>query len=375
MCKKMCKVQANAFAEEQAMGGICTAALANPERCLRQPLRERYTEVIRKPKSRGSAVEQKWISLFGNVDISDGTLINRPLPSTSNDVAAPGSDGSPPIPQALVRSNIEFEQGTITWESKLNSQADRVQLMLPARPPQTGAALEPSSTDLVGAELAVGLNVLGAPYGFGLWSAQVWNGLLGVGQGSSLPLDIWIPMKLTARGSTLELAVDGIKIATVTNALRRGQIGALLQGNGPCGIRNLAVETDAPVCFVVMQFTQEFNTLYTDVIRPVCEAFGYRVVRADDFYTSGQIIEDVTQSIRTASLIIADVTPDNPNVFYELGFAHAIGKATVLLSDKKRERLPFDIAGFRTIFYDNTIGGKSSVETRLKQHLDAFRQN
>ena len=84
-------------------------------------------------------------------------------------------------------------------------------------------------------------------------------------------------------------------------------------------------------------------------------------------------MEDVTRSIRSAALIIADVTPDNANVFYEVGFAHAIGKPTILLSDRKRERLPFDISGFRTLFYDNTIGGKGAVEVRLKQHLDALR--
>jgi len=121
-----------------------------------------------------------------------------------------------------------------------------------------------------------------------------------------------------------------------------------------------------------MQFSDEFNTLYKDVIRPICKGYGYKVVRGDDFYTSGQIMVDVTQSIRSAALIIADVTPRNENVFYELGFAHAIGKPTILLSDRKRERLPFDIAGFRTLFYDNTIGGKAEVESRLKQHLNAL---
>ena len=88
---------------------------------------------------------------------------------------------------------------------------------------------------------------------------------------------------------------------------------------------------------------------------------------------TGQIMDDVTDSIRTAALIIADVTPDNANVFYEVGYAHAIRKPTILLSDRKRERLPFDISGFRTLFYDNTIGGKALVEARLKQHLEAMR--
>jgi len=122
-----------------------------------------------------------------------------------------------------------------------------------------------------------------------------------------------------------------------------------------------------------MQFTEEFDVLYTEVIRPVCEAHGYKVIRGDDFYTNGPIMDDVTRSIRSAALIIADVTPDNANVFYEVGFAHAINKPTILLSDKKRMRLPFDISGFRTLFYDNTIGGKTVVEARLRQHLDALR--
>lgn len=127
------------------------------------------------------------------------------------------------------------------------------------------------------------------------------------------------------------------------------------------------------MCFVIMQFTEEFNALYKDVIRPVCKAHGYKVIRGDDFYSSGVIMDDITKSIRAASLIIVDVTPDNANVFYEVGFAHAINKPTILLSDKKRERLPFDISGFRTLFYDNTIGGKGMVEARLKEHLDALR--
>ena len=57
--------------------------------------------------------------------------------------------------------------------------------------------------------------------------------------------------------------------------------------------------------------------------------------------------------------------PTTPNVFYEVGYAHGIKKATILLSDRTREKLPFDVSGFRTLFYDNTIGGKSDVEARL----------
>jgi len=58
------------------------------------------------------------------------------------------------------------------------------------------------------------------------------------------------------------------------------------------------------------------------------------------------------------------------NVFYEIGYAHALKKPTILLCDKAlRDRLPFDVSGFRTIFYDNSIGGKRRVEEKLEVYL------
>jgi len=51
-------------------------------------------------------------------------------------------------------------------------------------------------------------------------------------------------------------------------------------------------------------------------------------------YNAGLIIEDITPSIQEASIIIADITPDNPNVFYEVGYAHGIKKPTILLSER-----------------------------------------
>ena len=119
-----------------------------------------------------------------------------------------------------------------------------------------------------------------------------------------------------------------------------------------------------------MQFTDEYNELYRDVIKPICESYDYECIRADEFYQTSLILNDIINSIKEASIIIADITPDNPNVFYEVGYAHALNKPLILLSDKKRQKLPFDVSGFRTLFYDNTIGGKSKVEETLKKYLD-----
>lgn len=312
---------------------------------------------------------QTWVPLLGSARISDDEIVHVPTPNPS---ATPPANGMPaPPPHAVIRSNIEFDQGIITWEAKLGEGDARVQLLLPAEAGVSSAAED--AFDSSNTDLSAGLNVLGAPYGFAVFKKGTWEPAGGTGQGSQLPIDQWLEMKLVARGSSIALYYQGVKVVETTRTLKRGQIGILFQGHTESSIRKLVVEAESPTCFVVMQFTDEFNVLYRDVIRPVCESHGYKVVRGDDFHTSGLIMEDVTRSIRSAALIIADVTPDNANVFYELGFAHAIGKPTILLSDKKRERLPFDISGFRTLFYDNTIGGKGSVEAGLKQHLDALR--
>ncbi len=316
---------------------------------------------------------QKWLSIFGSVDIADGVITHIPVYPASSTEAAPTADGAPrQPPHAIIRSNIEFEQGSISWEARLGEESERVQLMLSAEPKSPGDTASSQGDAGGGSELSAGLNVLGVPYGFGIWSGK-WDGAGGAGHGSKLPANQWLHVKVTVRGSVIELYVEDVKVASTNWTLKRGPISFLLQGTVGATIRNVAVTKDKPVCFVVMQFTEEFNVLYKDVIYPVCEDYGYKVLRGDDFYTSGLIMDDVTQSIQSSALIIADVTPDNANVFYEVGYAHAINKPTILLSDRKRERLPFDISGFRTLFYDNTIGGKALVEARLRQHLDALR--
>lgn len=220
-------------------------------------------------------------------------------------------------------------------------------------------------------ELYAGLYVAGAPYGFAALKNNQWEPIASSGHGSRLQPGHY-KLRVQVQGSNLDLFVNDVKVVSASYRFARGPVNLLLQSNGSVAARQIKVKSQQPICFVVMQFTDEYNALYSDVIRPTCEEFGYKVVRADDFYNSGLIIEDITRSIREATVVIADVTPNNPNVFYEVGFAHGIDKPTFLLGDRKREKLPFDISGFRTLFYDNTIGGKTAVYDRLRRHLEAI---
>ena len=69
--------------------------------------------------------------------------------------------------------------------------------------------------------------------------------------------------------------------------------------------------------------------------------------------------------------MIAEITPVNPNVYYEVGYAHARNKPTILIADKTVEKLPFDVSPFRTLFYENTIDGKDKIERGFRNHLRA----
>ena len=82
----------------------------------------------------------------------------------------------------------------------------------------------------------------------------------------------------------------------------------------------------------------------------------------------GSIIEQVWQDIRKSEVFVADLTCRNPNVYYELGLAQALGKPCILLL-QKRKRIPFDVGSQRCIRYD------SNDKDHLKAELStAFRQ-
>jgi hypothetical protein len=174
-------------------------------------------------------------------------------------------------------------------------------------------------------------------------------------------------------GQTLFLEVDGVEVVEVglPGPLPGNQIGLLGRGVAPVEFKSFSAAPSDPLAFVVMQFGEPYDTLYREVIRPVCIEQDYAPQRADDVYGPGIILSDIVRSIRRAAVVIAEITPVNANVFYELGYAHAVDTPTILLAESGHE-LPFDISSYRCIFYDDSIGGKRRVEADLRRHLAAI---
>jgi hypothetical protein len=201
-----------------------------------------------------------------------------------------------------------------------------------------------------------------------------WRELDTAGRVENLKRDHSYQVEVGVEGQRILLSVDGVKVLdhTLREPFNREQIGLYAHGKEPVEFGTVEILSRTSSAFVVMQFGPPYDELYNDVIKAVCSEFGLEAFRADDMNWPGVIIQDIVQGLTESHLVIADVTPANCNVFYELGYSHALNKQTILLADRKAETLPFDIRSYRVIFYDNTIGGKSAVETDLRRHLTSI---
>src|SRR5688572_17550774 len=107
--------------------------------------------------------------------------------------------------------------------------------------------------------------------------------------------------------------------------------------------------------FVAMPFGVkegiDFNRVYSDLIGPALESAGYEVFRADEERRAGDIRADMFQELLLADVVVADLTLDNPNVWYELGVRHALRGRGVIPIAAREGPMPFDVYTDRKLRY------------------------
>jgi hypothetical protein len=130
---------------------------------------------------------------------------------------------------------------------------------------------------------------------------------------------------------------------------------------------------DSSLCFVLMPFADEFQAVYDDHIKKVLTDLGLVAQRADEIASTSMITWDIWERINKARFIIADMTGRNPNVFYEVGLAHALSKEVILLTRSMGD-IPFDLQALRFIVYDYTPRGMSEFEKKLRSAAQALMQ-
>ena len=128
-------------------------------------------------------------------------------------------------------------------------------------------------------------------------------------------------------------------------------------------------------CFVMMPFAEPHGNYYSSVYKPAIEKAGLKPIRADhEIFGAGKIMNQVWSGIKAAKVLVAELTTKNPNVFYELGLAHALKKPVVLVSSNE-EDVPFDLHQIRVIYYDvnDPFWGPKLVEKVAENILSALK--
>jgi hypothetical protein len=133
----------------------------------------------------------------------------------------------------------------------------------------------------------------------------------------------------------------------------------------------MITKQEKKICFVISPIGEEdsetrkcSDQVLKHIITGPIEQLGYEVIRADKISEPGIITSQIIENIVEASLVIADLTGKNPNVFYELALRHAIRKPLVQII-KTGEVIPFDVAATRIIKFD--LHNPDSVATAREE--------
>jgi hypothetical protein len=141
-------------------------------------------------------------------------------------------------------------------------------------------------------------------------------------------------------------------------------------------------ESGQDTCFVISPIGKpgtERHTKFKEVldytIKTAVKTSGYnlQVLRADDIDRAGSFIKDILESVYGSYVVIADLTEQNPNVFYELGVRHALSPRTILIA-QSIDDIPSDLREYRTIVYDTSAKGAADFSGRLKKYFGEMQK-
>lgn len=124
---------------------------------------------------------------------------------------------------------------------------------------------------------------------------------------------------------------------------------------------------EADLAAVMMPLSAEFSPVYKAIAR-ACKNAGLRCLRADDIWEESAIVQDIFNLVFRAQVVIVDFTGKNPNVMYETGIAHTLGKHVVPLS-QSLDDVPFDLRHHRVLKYLANAEGLRQLELNLGKRL------
>jgi hypothetical protein len=123
---------------------------------------------------------------------------------------------------------------------------------------------------------------------------------------------------------------------------------------------------------VMMPFDAAFSRVYKSV-KLAADGAGLRSRRADEIWENPAIIQDIVSLIDRSRVVICDCTGKNPNVFYEIGIAHTLGREVVLITQNDYD-VPFDLRHLRYVRYLNNAQGRKELTEQLQKRLETLME-
>lgn len=121
---------------------------------------------------------------------------------------------------------------------------------------------------------------------------------------------------------------------------------------------------------LMMPFSTEFDPI-ANSIKDLARELILRCERADDIWLHSTVIDDIISLINRSKIVICDCSQKNPNVFYEAGIAHTLGKEVILIAQHEND-IPFDLKHFRYIKYLANAEGLESLKNNLRERIQTL---
>jgi nucleoside 2-deoxyribosyltransferase len=166
--------------------------------------------------------------------------------------------------------------------------------------------------------------------------------------------------------TSLDTLATYLKFTSLEDALR--DRARRRQAPRPTTIQMESVAVNTAFIIMSMDASDPMLEDVSNGVKDVCKMFGIIAKRSDDFEHSGQITDLILRMIRTSDILIADVTGERPNVYYEIGYAHALNKKPIVYR-RAGTRLHFDLSVHNVPEYTNVSDLKHKLERRLEAVL------
>jgi len=131
------------------------------------------------------------------------------------------------------------------------------------------------------------------------------------------------------------------------------------------------VDTSEKHIFAAMPFAEKYDDVYYVAMSYAAERVDSVCLRVDQIEYSGNIVAEIQKLIRSSMAVIVDLSESLPNVLYEAGYAHALKKPTIHITSTPLEQLPFDVAQWNTLSYEQgqTYKFRRPLAKRLQESI------